>query len=350
MTWFFTPFNDGYPSGRGRDLTKEPDDANDLPLIESVMKSQTKEWSRKLPPRGSVVGLKTLINAAGYEIGIISAAKLFIFEHYPSAPTEPLLLLGVIRSNKKYVWIKVDIEKGNHLIIKDRQEFLKSIFGKKAKVDDIPRRRLISEKSNVTGFVITRDVRVLGVRVQKDEIIKNNYDLRPEQYVPVVEEERRLESPATLLANIRKNQKALLTRIDDLMGRLDAPPIATEIIPSPMPIDIGNGIQPFGNLSAAQKNVWNLIQGKVEQYQKGDEPAYTIPIHFSTKEVDPETSEKASSSTLQSIQLFEKMGLIIPVKIVSPEKSHEASCYRLLSQKDVWISDEGGDINQEGPE
>jgi type I restriction enzyme M protein len=347
MVWFFTPGSDGYPSGRGRDLTKEPDEVNDLPLIESVMKPQTKEWSRKLPPKGSVIGLKTLINAAGYEIGIIGAAKLFIFEHYLSAPTEPLLLLGVIRSNKKYVWIKIDIEKGKHLIVKNRQEFLKSIFGKKAKVDDIPRRCLISEKSDVTGFVITRDVRVLGVKVQKNEIIKNSYDLRPEKYVPAVEEERRLESPATLLANIRKNQKAFLTRIDNLMGRLDAPPIASEKIPSPVLQEMGNIIQPFGNLSNTQKRVWNLIQEKIENYQKGIEASYMIPVHFATDEIDPDALERTSSSTLQSIELFEKMGLIIPVKIVSPESSKEASCYRLLSKRDVWVSDEGDATVQE---
>lgn len=180
----------------------------------------------------------------------------------------------------------------------------------------------------------------MGMYVHLERIRSTGYDLRPDRYVRQVEERRETVPPAKLLADIRKNQHRLLERIDGLLSRLDMPPIADEKIPPRVWQEEGMTLQPFGALSKEQEAVWQGVRGRVETWEKGEEK-YPTPVPFTPAEIELQEGSDPSPGTQTTLDILERMGLIVPITIMSPEGEEAAMRYRLVSERDRWKDEPG---------
>jgi len=81
-TWVMQADRDGYPSGRARDLTREPEPPSDLPRIEAILSAQAQRWTQRLPAGEPAIGVKVLKEGRRPCAAIASALG--------SAPIDPL--------------------------------------------------------------------------------------------------------------------------------------------------------------------------------------------------------------------------------------------------------------------
>jgi type I restriction-modification system DNA methylase subunit len=353
QTWFLRAEQDGYPPGRSRDLTQKPNPESDLPFITAVINSKKRRWSKRLPARKSLLGIKVLRNEnqqkIGFVVGAIGNSILTRMELFASSPDEPkertisFLLVSVMEADRgASVTARLTLETGKTEIVDSRSDYVDRLR-KRLKIrsqDPDPCTVLIREDSGARMAAVDRSGRLLGVGIERGSIQKFDYDLRPEQYIKIPEVERPRQDPALLLANIRKNEKALLERIDSLLSRLDMPSIAAEKIPPPVWVESdGEPAKPFGTLSEDQKAVWDRICKNVEG-REGDTKGYQTPKHFVREAVEAGEEPEMRASTQATLGLFEKMGLIIPVMVVDPASERELSCYRLASERDRWPDEE----------
>ncbi|MFW9917513.1 MAG: class I SAM-dependent DNA methyltransferase [Candidatus Thorarchaeota archaeon] len=338
VTWFLRLEKDGYPSGRSRDLTKEPELPSDLPLIAATLEASQLEWDIRFPEKETMIGIKPLYNQSneptGIIIGAISDGNISAVEIFPDVPGGPLVLVAARKDEGDPLWIRVHPHIGKAEYVEKYREYLQEVTDKR-KVENLSRQRLPLDAKATKQLLFDHNNRFLGVAILQSAIKAPDYDLRPESYVRPIEEERALESPASILAEMRRNQKALFSRIDGLLGRLDMPPIAREKIPPQAWKDEAESLEPFGSLTEEQRNVWQVVCQKTQNWKEEDED-YATPIYFTEKDVDPTEGQEASAGTRSTLELFEKMGLIVRVNIGAVESDERIVCYRLASERDRW--------------
>jgi hypothetical protein len=233
-------------------------------------------------------------------------------------------------------WLILNLHDKKIKKIPNLKKYLNKTYKRSTK-ESIPHERLPIDGKISTDILLDESGRFLGASAFGSSIEAKKYDLRPENYVKTIEEERPLQSPASLLAEIRKNQKELITRIDNLLGHLDVPPIAKEKIPPSIWSDGKENIQAFGMLSEDQKKIWQIISSKQQKFDDQDE-TYMIPTHFSLDDIKAEVNQESIDSLNNTLELFEKMGLIIPVNLKTSESDEVLSYYRLVCEKDRWQS------------
>ncbi len=170
-----------------------------------------------------------------------------------------------------------------------------------------------------------------------DTIQAPTYDLRPERYVEKQEEPRSTDSPAELLSQIYQNQRKLSQHIENLFGRLELPAIANQQLPSPLANIASLGI--LEKLNPEQKTIWERIQAKIEKIDSRDQDNPQTAVHFTLEELLQEDDSEISEMTRSTVDLLERLGVIVPVTITTPSTDESIQCYRRVTERDLWQFD-----------
>ncbi len=171
----------------------------------------------------------------------------------------------------------------------------------------------------IQGCVLDPEGAVIGVMVSYEEIRKRpNLDLQPASYFLQESELSKeiVESPAEILSNIQQGQTILGNKIKKLLSLAELKSAANEEIPPK-----AAGHAPIGELMGIQKVVWDAVLKKVEEYE-----GKSIPVPFQLEDL---YLPFALSEIEQTLDLFERMGLLVRVSIKG------APYYRLVSTREI---------------
>lgn len=321
-TWFFRVEEDGYPSGRARDLTEVPNGPSDLPFVEAILGGATRKHSET-----QLLQVELVTDDKGERIGLVICAS------------ESAKLISILElREKRGHWLVVTVEVSDEKSVRGSTHWISLDTGQLSVVESQENilkngstESLLQEGVGVVAAAISlKDVRLLGVAVT-NEALRASYDLRPDEYLTRPVQKIVDASPAELLARIRANQQSLSKQLDELLGQLELNPVIEQRLP---PALDQKGVAPFGTLSDTQLQVWKKILEKTESWAENDSK-YEIAVHFTVNEVDPSGTE-ASPSTRATLALFERMGLIVTVTISPPPRSEPAVVYRRTTQRDLW--------------
>ena len=350
MTWFFQLQEDGYSSGRSRDLTQKSDLFNsDFPFVEKVFERQGDEFNYSLPESNPQIGIKVIENKENDLLGFVfegMETEISSVSFYPSlSPSTPaFLLIDTLPINNQQLCIQISLDRSKPNIIENRLQHLNGLFEPTPK-KPIPETRLYSQPAkgiaiaialypdaiimpNSDTVIIKENIRVLGVLIPSNHIINRNYDLRPEEYLDKPLEARLNNSPVELLTRLYSNQRQLTQNLETLFSRIELPPISTQKLPSP----IVDTFTPMGKLNPQQQAIWDKIQGRTQSYTDDNGENYEIALHFTPEDIESEDNEEISDITQRTLELLEAMGVIIPVTL------HDKLYYRRVTQRDLWTN------------
>jgi type I restriction-modification system DNA methylase subunit len=331
LTWFFQVEQDGYPAGKGRDLTQdEPPNPSDIPFIEAVWTKRDSDFDYFLPHEtNQQIGIKKIISSDNRQ-GIICQGienNLESIKYLPSDPDPkknrkyPRLVMELSADTlQQRITIEIPLEIEQHSNETKDFNLLSHSVQAVSLVFPIP--------NQLTGINKTR---LLGVAVRKAAIHEELYDLRPETYIKSQIEASSIDSPTTLLVDIYERQKQLAQRIDSLFGHLESPPIAKQKLPSPLKEEI----QPFGNLNQEQIKIWETVRARVELTNNEIDNYETAGL-FTIEELFSDNTDELKDVTRSTIRLLESMGVIVPVTITDPKTDKPLLFYRRVTQRDIW--------------
>ena len=102
--WLIQVEHDGYPPGRGRDLTEPPSEDSDLPFVEGIFAERAANYDAMISDgEGAVVGIKKIASGRDQFLGVvieaIAAATLASIEIFPAVdepPKTPMFILAGI--------------------------------------------------------------------------------------------------------------------------------------------------------------------------------------------------------------------------------------------------------------
>ncbi len=398
-TWFLRPVYDGYISGRGRDLTTDPKMPNDLTLVEQAVTAFRKPPAfqegiplavqplsengtllgylirpaagvsllsvRYLPAQGTEVqegdasaqgtevqagpaattGLEGDASAQGTEVqdGDASAQGTEVQEGDASAQAaEPaLFLLEVQQQEKRTFWKfasqaspapkKVPLEE-----VKDAEKLVRERLGLKKK-DPLSPPNVFqaqsirwgnAEKQTVGGLMIktfaTERPQLMGVAIPRATLKARKYTLQPDDYLRPPEIRAELKRPHDTLLGIYQRQQELAQRMNRLAGWLVPQRSPEHSIPGKVDVQA-----PFDALSAVQRNIWQAIEGLKEGESARPFTAADIAVDGCTE------IEKRLT-----LEMFEAMGLIVPITLKHPESGQLLNRYRLVESNDRWTGEE----------
>jgi type I restriction-modification system DNA methylase subunit len=348
LTWFWQLEQDGYPSGRGRDLTQHPNEsASDLPFVTEVLTNQTTPFlfPEQADPQ---IGIRRIVEGT-LLLGFVCEAtstELTSITLYPQPDetTSAFLLAETAPTAEQRVCVRIPLDGSNSSLVENRLQLIQDLY-KPGKQDSDPGTRLLSQPAKTAAISVSPEsqaigtdrVKLLGVAVQRDAIQAPTYDLRPERYVEKQQEPRSSDSPAELLTRIYENQRKLSQHIESLFGRLELPAIANQQLPSPLADIASLGI--LDKLSQEQNAVWERIQAKTEKIGSSEEDNQQTAVHFTLEELIPEDTSDMLETTRSTLKLLERMGVIVPVTITAPSTDESIQCYRRVTQRDLWQFD-----------
>ncbi|MEH2355712.1 HsdM family class I SAM-dependent methyltransferase [Nostoc sp.] len=359
LTWFFQVEQDGYPAGRGRDLTQEASQPSDLPFLEAAWTIRNSEFDGLLPDENPQIGIKWVTDGKTV-IGIICQGidknlaniKYQTFDSQTSQKYPHLLVELVVASSQQRIHLQIPLDflksyDLNEEIKAEEEEVETDIAIEQEQAEKNVNQviQLLSHQVKAVAISFSpqnqiadiNQPRLLGVAVAKSAIHEQAYDLRPEIYIRTETESNTIESPTALLAKIYRNQRQLAQRIDSLFGHLESPPIATQKLPSP----IQEEIQPFGNLNQEQIRIWQKVCEKTEIVNDNGINDYHTAALFTLEEFSTADTDEATDVTRSTIDLLERMGLIVPVTIPDPKTNEPLLFYRRVTQRDIWDLDSG---------
>jgi type I restriction enzyme M protein len=344
--WLIQVEHDGYPSGRGRDLTEPPGEDSDLPFVEGIFAKRAANYDAMISDgEGAVAGIKKITSGKDQFLGVvieaIAAATLASIEIFPAVnepPKTPMFILaGITDVQERRRYIQVLLDSGATYEVEERTALLSQLYKWKESAPS-PGTTVFQGSAPAQAVVISADGRLLGATMPRERLRQRSYDLRPDQYVKSLETARQVESPAILLGHMWQNQRQLGKHIDGLLGRLELAPIAAEKLPSPLLTEHDKAIEPFGVFSDAQREVWKRVLKQVERVRNGKTSYLTAKL-FTPVEVEAPDAVEASENTLATLDLLERMGVIIPVTIADPNTSELMMFYRRVTERDRWLSD-----------
>ncbi|AUT02870.1 hypothetical protein CLI64_22060 [Nostoc sp. CENA543] len=359
LTWFFQVEQDGYPAGRGRDLTQEPSQPSDLPFLEAVWTKYNSDFDTLLPDETNPqLGIKWVTNDE-ICIGVICQGIGNNLENIKYQPfdsqtgQESPLLLVEVGADPPHQRINLQIpldflnNSDNNEQLETEEETETDIDIEELKAEEKAKQviQLLSHPVKAVAISFSpqkeiaglNQVKLLGASVAKSAIQEQAYDLRPETYIRTQTESNTIESPTALLAKIYRNQRQLAQRIDNLFGHLESPPITTQQLPSPLQAEI----QPFGNLSQEQRKIWRKVCEKTEIVTDNEINNYHTAALFTLEELSNPDVNETTDVTRSTIDLLERMGVIVPVTIADPKTNEPLLFYRRVTQRDVWDLDSG---------
>jgi hypothetical protein len=73
--WLIQVEHDGYPPGRGRDLTEPPSEDSDLPFVEGIFAKRAANYDAMISDgEGAVVGIKKIASGRDQFLGVVIEA------------------------------------------------------------------------------------------------------------------------------------------------------------------------------------------------------------------------------------------------------------------------------------
>jgi type I restriction enzyme M protein len=337
ITWFCQAEYDGYPSGRGRDLTQPPSRYSDLPFLEEVIINSTTNYKYLLPDsENALILVKKIVDDTNI-LGVVChsiVSEVTSIDFYAQFDKKPPLLL-VETAQGFCVQIPLDVST-EPSVVKNRLQFTQERTNKK---DSGSGTKLLPHQVKAAAIGITpvnQDTiiptpRLLGVAVTHTAIQEKSYDLRPEGYIGKQEEARLTDSPTQILTRIYRNQRELQQRLDNLFGRLEMPPIAGLQIPSQL-----LEVEPFGTLNEEQTIIWQKVCEKTELINPEHLENGLTATYFTLLDVETSDMGEVSDTTKQTLDLLECMGLIVPVTIADAKTGESIACYRRVTERDLW--------------
>jgi hypothetical protein len=247
------------------------------------------------------------------------------------------ILAGITDSRERRRYLQVFLDSGETREVEERLALLRQLYKWKENAPS-PGTTVFQGSAPAQAVAISADGRLLGATMPREQLRQRSYDLRPDQYVKRPETARQVESPAILLGTIWQNQRQLGKRIDGLLGRLEVAPIASEKLPSPLLTEHDKAIEPFGVFSDEQRDVWKRVLKQVERIRNGKTSYHTAKL-FTPVEVDAPGALEASANTLATLDLLERMRVIISVTIADPNTGELMEFYRRVTERDRWLSD-----------
>ena len=336
-TWFFQVESDGYPAGRRRNITMPPPETtNDLTRVETVLLAQgnysDEDRIFSIDNRPFLGVRRILAGEAflGVLIEALHGAPLTHITYFPEKEgSTPAFFVAAATDpddTQKHLCVSVVVDQNLSIETdSDEKALLDSLYqGVPEKNRPVPE-ILLQEDEHGQALAIAMGNRILGKAIFADGIIAHGYDLQPREYVRTIGGTRTVEPSAVLLGRVRKAQTTFLEQIDGLLGRLELTPTAGLQLPSKTRDDI----RPFTRLAETQEQFWQRICTISEQRRN------TLNGLFTLEDVrGPETQETASLT----LDLFERMGVIIPVTLVDPNtrEALPTILYRRVQERDLW--------------
>jgi hypothetical protein len=160
---------------------------------------------------------------------------------------------------------------------------------------------------------------LMGVAIPRLALQARGYALQPDDYLRAPEISAELVRPHEILLELHKRQQSFSQQMERLAGWLTPEAPKTRIIPSPVDIE-----QPFGTLSEIQQKIWQGIAAIVEDGSARP---------FTPEDIQVEGGE---SEKRLALEIFEAMGLIVPITLKNPKNEQPMNFYRLAEQTDRW--------------
>jgi len=352
-TWFLRPVYDGYVSGRGRDLTTDPKTPNDLTLVEQAVTAfrQPPAFQEGIPL--AVQRLSENGALLGYLIRPAAGVSLLSVRHLPAQGKEPSMLLLEVESQeeptaqsqemptaqlqkKPAVWKYALPGSQAPEEVQDAETFIRKRLGLK-KSDPLPPPDVFqaqsirwgnAEKQTVGGLMIktfaTERPQLMGVAIPRATLKARKYALQPDDYLRPPEIRAELRHPHDTLLNIYRRQQALAQRMNRLAGWLVPQRSPEYSIPGKVDVQT-----PFGTLSDKQYEIWQSI----ESFKEGESARpFTV--------ADIVVNGCTESEKRLALEIFEAMGLIVPITLKHPESGQPLNFYRLAELNDHWTGEE----------
>jgi len=349
-TWFLRPVYDGYKGGRGRDLTADPEEPNDLTLVEKAIQA----IRQPSPTDGDVPISARPLKADDGRMGLLIW------------PAPGVTLIGVrYRPKDAVLYVEVELEQsdpkagqGDRRKIyrldestqfrpeevepegvkkrkkKDRQEDKQDDFQDVFQSQAIPWGETVQSR-RVGGILLKYEgprekPQLMGVAIPRTLLIARKYVLQPEDYLRAPEIRPELVRPHDILLQIHERQRELRQRMDRLAGLVAGgrKELPTSPTGKPEVPEILSG------MSEEQRKMWEKIGQQVEQSGQGVFALDVITGGNDTNEAEIRLA----------LELFEAMGLIVPVTIRHPESGQWMPFYRLVNEGDHWRGPEGEEI------
>lgn len=331
LTWFFKAGSDGYETGRGRDLTRDPKYPNDLHSIEILfLNSQLQVNYDDKPLHVTTLADDGHIIRVALNSRIISARYYYAFDR-----AKAFILLTVKSDNNQTAW-QLSVEDGSLTpVTQDLESFLKSHYKKSTKDQPTPMTLFQNQTDNVSlgeSLAISSDGnRLLGVAIPQETLRQRYYSLDPKQYLKAPVEEVKMILPETLLQNIRENQRDLGNRIETLIGWVIP---SGEIPKLPSPVKVSDNPL-IGQLNLEQQAIWQKIQTLVDEIPVIDGEPYQTGRYF--KPDAPELMATTEAEVVRmTLDILEQMGLIVLVTQKNPLTNDMMTFYRLVEERDEW--------------
>lgn len=357
-TWFLRPADDGYVGGRGRDLTAEPRTPNDLTLVERAFAAL------RTAPSGAPFDLTRLSDADGTSLGVlirpapesdlISARYLPETRDEKGQITEPrVLLLEVETQGARAAW-RVELDQETQPIEeqdprtlitrrlrlngqeKDNRPALeKEGDGTESSLPlpDIFQKQSVqwgkADQPRAGGILVKTfgDTKpsLIGIAIPRAVLVARSYALQPDDYLRAPEVTAELRRPADILRDIRHNQRDLSWRMDVLAMWLAPQPPKERRIPPTVAVE---AVAPLRDaLSEAQRQIWDWVTAHK------DDQGSARP--FALQDIAVECGEDMKRLTLE---LFEAMGLIVPIMLKDRQTEQSQQLYRLVESNDLWTT------------
>ncbi|MGG6239655.1 HsdM family class I SAM-dependent methyltransferase [Nodosilinea sp. AN01ver1] len=383
--WFFELEQDGYPSGRSRDLTKYPSaQANDLPFVEQVWEMLDEPPNAHFPEGETPsISVHWLLREAGCPgvvcTGLTHDIKSVKFISRPEVepvdqatdaevvePTPQLRVELVAPPAEPKVTVTIPIPPEVWALPGAVSASTEASDNEETEPDDESGNvedpveqsgetaaiQLLSRPARGVAIAFFRQgegtlgesPRLIGACVSTSDIEQQAYDLRPERYVVKPTESQILASPSTLLGQIYANQLKLAKRIDNLFGHLELPPIATQQLPSPLLED--EELPLVTQFNEEQKAIWTKVCERTGPAHSDEADNYETATLFTPQDISRDNAEDMAEAK-RTLDLMERMGLIVPVTITETQSDESSFFYRRVTQRDLWQSDSGTSNSEE---
>lgn len=345
-TWFLHPVYDGYVSGRGRDLTGEPNAPNDLTLIEKAMTAvrtpleSTAQFAITDYRLMDGERLQGVLFCPLNGVSLVSARYL-----PPKEQVSASLLLETQQEQRRQAWQFFPNVENSIEPVQGAEEFVRDWFKLRPK-DPFPPADVFqsqairfgagvpAEQQRVSGILVNwaepEKPQLMGVAIPRSVLQARDYSLQPDDYMRAPEISAEHIQPHALLRQMRERQQELAQRMDRLSGWLVPEGAKDHPIPSPADVRV-----PFGALNETQQRIWESIESLTELYDtiQTAQPFTLAAIYNRMKEV-------GESEVRLALEIFEAMGLIVPITLKNPRNDQPMNFYRLAQESDRWAGSE----------
>jgi type I restriction enzyme M protein len=347
-TWFFRLARDGYPGGQGRDLTADPTELSDFPLLEAALHAGEGATELNVPaPLARVAMVPDHPGASPAEHGIVLQAvpdavvERVVLEPSPLRDSAvPGLVLQVTLSFKDGVHTFV-IRSGGNNVEPAPNVPAADVDDEEGEEDgEAPPPALYDRRTDPVqagrglGLAVTSAGMLLG-RTVLAEALSGTPDLLPERYLTFARRTEAEVSSADLLRDIRQAHAESGRLLEALQGPEAVLPRAASR-PEPYP-DADAALAVFGEFSDAQDRVYRAV---LKQSRSSPGQAETSPVvaPFTLDDVvqtflelqDPEdTPDSAAPGAFvrETLTILEALGIVVRAHLPASTQSGTALPY-----------------------